>query len=136
MALITLILLVAFTMIYLARSLDNKPAWLTAAVDNIMAYIDPLSFWSIIYGLVALLMAALLVHTPLDIMVRLLANAMIILLALPYAFQKLVARFQGEENAAILESLHDIVNGITRHEKTAAFVAAGTAVVLFAVMFR
>lgn len=136
MGLITLVLLTIFSAIYYCKSVEQKPQWLSDAVDRIMTFIDPLSFGSLIYTIVAIIFCVIMATTPLDVVVRLLANAMLFILVLPYAFEQVIVKCGQNLNVAVLETLRDMVGGVVRREKMSAYAGIAIAIILFAVMFR
>lgn len=140
MALITLLLLLLFSALALRPTLSNPPQWLAKITDEAEARIDPLAMYTLVYGLVAIFLAAFFVHGTLDIVTRFFANIMLVLLALPAGAEQLTVRFSNrgpdDTNDAIMESLQDILAGLARNQALLGWVGVGAAVLLFAVMFR
>lgn len=140
MALVTLLLLLLFAALVLRPTLSHPPAWLVRLTDEAAARIDPLAMWVLVYSLAAIFLTAFFVPNTLDIFVRLFANVVLLLLALPAGAQQLDRAFSKDgarsRNEAIAESLGDIVQGIARYQTTIAYVGLAAAVLLFAVMFR
>jgi hypothetical protein len=136
MGLITLVLVLAFSLLYLSKSLEKKPAAMSQAVDKINMHIDQLAFWGAIYGLVMAILTLIMGYSGSDMFVRLLANIMIVVMALPFVFDRLLAKFGEKVNPAIQEEAKNIVGWITKQEKYIGYVGAAIGVLLFAVLFR
>ena len=136
MGLITFFFVVAFALLYLSRSLDKKPDFIDKAAAKMSENIDNLALWGVIYGFVAAIFVLISENTGLDIVVRLFANVMLIVMALPFCAEKIFTKVEGKLNAAVLENLRDLISSMVRKEKAIGYTGAASAVVLFAVMFR
>lgn len=136
MALASLLLLLVFCALYLHRVLPNPPAALVKVTDKVSPHLEPLAFWTVIYGLVAILLTPIFVWGTLDVVIRLLANATLVIMALPAAYGQINTRMGGKVNEAIAESLADMIRGIERQQKFVGYAGCAMAVLLFAVMFR
>lgn len=135
MGLITLVFLLAFTALYLSKSLEKKPEFLTQVVGKITANLDKLAFWGACYGLVASVMT-LIMASGSDMFVRLLANVMIMLMALPFVVAQYLPQFQDKMNPVIAEEIKNGAAWLTKNEKYVGYAGAGLGLVLFAVVFR
>jgi hypothetical protein len=137
LGLVTLAFLIAFTLFYIGKSMTKKPEWLGKAVDNIVAHLDTIAFWGVIYGLVAIVLVVLLGnYDALLLFVSLIANVLVIVMALPFSFEKLSAKLEPKANAAVAETLRDLVGGVSRNEKYIGYAGAVIAFLMFAVLFR
>lgn len=134
--LLSLVLLVAFTMLYLASSIASKPKFMEDAIAFMTARLQQISFFGAIYALIAAALYVLLAWDHTTRLVGLFANVLIILMALPHAFEQIAAKFEGKINAAILEESRATIGFVTRREKVFGYIGAATALVLFAVVFR
>jgi hypothetical protein len=136
MGLITFFLLGAFSLLYISKSIPNKPAFVDKAVTAIADNIDKLAMIGVIYGLIAAFLTPLTNMGVIDMLVRLLANLMIVILALPYTFDKIVAKYQEHLNGPIVEEFSILVKRIVRQEKLFGIIGTSLTVLLFAVIFR
>ena len=136
MALASLLLLLVFCALYLHRILPNPPAALVKVADKVSPHLEPLAFWTVIYGLVAILFSALSFLGTFDILVRILANVTLVVMALPAAYGQINTRMGDKVNEAIAESLSDMIRSIERFQKPLGYAGCVLAVLLFAVMFR
>lgn len=136
MALITIILLGALSLLYISKGLKSKPDFITKAVDFIAANIEWIALWGIIFALVAMLVTPFSNYFAIDVFSRIFANLMIIVLALPFSLEKMLAKAGDKMNEALAEVLRDITAAILRYEKTIGIVGACAAAFLFAVVFR
>ena len=136
MGLVTLVFLLAFTALYLSKSLEKKPAVMTQAVEKIAANLDKVALWGAGYGAVAAILSLVMGYSGGDMLVRLVANIMIVLMALPFVFEHLLPKFQEKANPAIIEETKNLVGFVTKQEKYVGYVGAGAGLLLFAVLFR
>ena len=139
MALVTLLLLLTFCALPLREKMPQPPVWLVRATDPVLARMDPLAMWVLVYALLSVFLTPFFVTGTLDVLVRLTASIMLLLLALPEGVPQLLRRMQsrtGEAtNEAIVESLGDIIDGIGRFRLVLAYVGIVVAALLFAVLF-
>lgn len=140
MALVTLILLLLAAAVPLREKMAHPPVWLVRVTDAVTTRIDPLAMWVLVYALASIFLTPFFVTGTLDVLVRLFASIMLLLLVLPEGAAQTMREMQtrtGEEtNAAIAESLGDIVDGVARYRPALAYVGFATAVLLFAVLLR
>jgi hypothetical protein len=136
MGLITLLVAIAFTALYFSRAIDKKPPQLAFVTDLMMVHIDKIAKWGTIYGLVALALTLLIGYSPSDMLIRLINNGLICLMALPFIFEKIVEKYQGKVNAAIMEEAKNIVGWISSHEKNMSYFGAVSVAVLFLTLFK
>ena len=140
MALVTLVLLLVFCARPLRAALENPPHWLVRVAEEVETRIDPLAMWVLVYALASIFLTPFFVTGTLDVLVRLWAGIMLLLLALPegtpQVLRTLASRTGEQANEAIAESLNDIVQGVGRHHKTLGYIGLAVALVLFAILFR
>lgn len=136
LGLVTLFFLIVFTLLYVSKGLGKKSEGMQKAVDKITDNLDQLAFWGAIYSLAAIVLTPLVSNAGmLFVLVAIVANVLVFVMALPFAFDKLTRGKEEKFNAAILETCSDIITNVTKYEKTIGFVGAGVAFVLLAVMF-
>lgn len=136
MGLVTLLFVVAFAALYLSRSLANKPELLVRVTDKINTHIDRLAVWGAAYGLACFFLTLLIRYTTVDMLIRLVANAMIVVMALPFIFDKLTAKYQEKVNPAIMDEARHFVAWISKQEKNIGYAGAACGVLLFVILFR
>lgn len=136
MGLLTLVFLLAFTALYLSKSLEKKPELMTQAVGKISTHLDKVALWGAGYAAVAAIFSLVMGYSSGDMFVRLVSNVMIILMALPFVFQQLLPKFQEKANPAIIEEAKNFVGFVTKQEKYIGYIGAGAGLLLFAVLFR
>jgi hypothetical protein len=132
----TLVFLLAFTALYLSKSLEKKPAFLTQAVDKITAHLDDVSLWGALFGAAAAVMTLIMIYNTTDMLVRLVCNVMVVLMALPFVFDKIAAKYQEKVNPAIMEEARNFVGWITKQEKYISYAGVVFSILLFSVVFR
>jgi hypothetical protein len=140
MALVTLVLLLVFCAVPLRERMAHPPVWLVRLTDWVAVRIDPMAMWVMIYALASIFLTPFFVTGTLDVLVRLFAGIMLLLLVLPEAVPQLIRQLQSRSgeavNEAIAESLGDIIEAIARHRATLAYAGLLVAALLFAVLFR
>ncbi len=134
--LISLAFLVAFTMLYLSKSMASKPKFMEDVVAKISANIETLSFWGVLYGLGAGLLSMIMARDPMELFIGFAAHVFLIVMALPYSFDRLSAKCAGKVNEAIMSETKSLVGWFTRQEKYIGYAAVAVAVLYFAVLFR
>jgi formate/nitrite transporter FocA (FNT family) len=136
MGLITLLFLLAFTVLYLSKSLEKKPELLAQAAEKIDAYINDIALWGVCYGFIVALLTILMNYNGADFLVRFFANIWVVIMALPYVFERGVDKFREKMNSAIIEESRKMISWISRKEKYVGYAGAVLSVLLFAVVFR
>lgn len=140
MALVTLLLLLLFCAPPVRASMANPPQWLVKVSDELTARIDPVAMWVLVYALASIFLTPLFVSGTLDVLVRLFASIMLLLLALgdgaPQLMRAINTRTGEQTNEAIAESLNDIIAGVVRQQKLLSYIGLAASVLLFAVLFR
>lgn len=136
MGLITLFFLVIFTLLYLSKSLQNKPQLMTQAVEKITDNLDQVSLWGAIYGLAAAVLTLIMIYSGAEMLIRLASNVLIVLMTLPFVFDRALAKFQEKLNPVIVTESRNLVGWITKQEKYIGYAGAVCSLLLFAILFR
>jgi hypothetical protein len=136
LALITLFFLIVFSMIYLSKGMEKKPPFMVRALDAIDQRLSLLALSGCIYGFAATILTPMTVSGVIDIPVRLFANVVLTAMALPFAFDQLIQKYEEKINPAILEGIRDTVNNIARREKELGIAGAVAALLIFGLAFR
>lgn len=135
MGLVTLLLLIAFTVYQLRDMWEKKPAFVQDCLSKMDQHIRDLSFFVCIYGLV-MIVVTLVSQTGMDFLIRFLANLMLVVMTLSELTDRLLAKFQDKMNAAIVTETHNIVAQLVTHQKYISYAAGVVSVLLFAVLFK
>lgn len=136
LGLITFFVLAAFSLLYINAFWSGKPEFVEKAVAFLKGNLTNLALFGVFYGLIAALLTPITVFNSTELLVRLVANILIFLMALPYAIDRLVEKYGDKMNAAIIEEVRNIVGHVTRQEKIVGIVGTAVTVLLFAVLFR
>jgi hypothetical protein len=137
MGLITLLLLGTFTLLYVSKSVPKKPEYMQKALTLISENMRYLAMAGVIYGLVAACLTPIMRNVmPMDMFVRMWANILLAMMALPYCFERIVSSHKDKINSAILGEVRGLVNAVIAWEKIVGIVGAVTCLVLFAMVFR
>jgi hypothetical protein len=136
MGLITFFLLGAFSLIYISSLWNNKPDFVQKAVDFLRANLGTLAMVGVFYGLLVALLTPIMIYNSTDLIVRLIANLMIFVMALPFAFDRLVEKYGHKMNTAIIDEVRSVISHISAREKYVGIAGAAITVLLFAVLFR
>ncbi|MCK4946641.1 MAG: hypothetical protein KAS59_10320 [Alphaproteobacteria bacterium] len=142
MGLITLVLLLAFTVLYLSKFLKKKPDILTQVVEKITEHIDVIAVWGVLYGIIATSMTIIMTFGPAEMLLRISANVMIILMSLPFVFDRIVEKLDEKfhekmrMNPAIVKEAKHIVEWVTRKGECVGYTGVVVSLLLFAVIFN
>ena len=136
MGLITLLVTIAFTVLYYGRSMEKKPEPLVLVTNKIMTHVGQIAYWGGVYGIVAAFLTLLMRYGISDMFIRLLNDVMICLMALPFIFDKLTEKYNGKVNAAILEEARNLVGWVSRNEKAVSYIGTVCAARLFFTLFK
>jgi hypothetical protein len=136
LGIITLFFLVSFTLLYVSKTLSNKPEWVTKAADKVASNIDVLAFWGLIYSVVAIVLSPLAVWGRFALLIVFLSNIVLFLLTLPYMLDHLVAKYPDKIPAPIVHELKNLVAAVMAREKIAGYIGAAFSFLLFIVLFR
>jgi hypothetical protein len=135
-SLATLFFSVTFTLLYLSNSIQKKPEWMVKAVEKITDNIDRLSFIATFYGIVGGALTLVLVPSQLQLIVQFLVNVLVVMLALPYSFERLISKYKEKLNPAIYRETKLFVTWIEKNQQTLGYVGGVSSFLLFAVVFR
>jgi hypothetical protein len=136
MGLITFVLLCAFTLLYLSSAIANKPPFVEKTLAFIKQNLNYLAMGGLAYGFVAFCITPIMVALPLDMFVRMAGNALIVVMALPFSFDKLVADHEAKVNAAIMKEMRNFLTAISAKDKYFGMAGGIVALLLFATIFR
>lgn len=137
MALTSLILLVVFTAFYFNRTLEKKPAPLARLAEKLEPHMAQVGYWGAIYGLAVMLLTLVFRYSSFDMLIRLVANFVIVVMALPFVADKVIAVLREKvKNPAIVDEAQSWIGWISKNEKIVSYIGAGCAGVLFFVLFR
>ena len=136
LAFISFILLLTLTATYLGKVFAGKNAGLDKVNALVSPHIEKIALIGLAYGIFAAFVTPMTVLNGADMMIRLAANILIILLCLPNVFDKLVANYQDKLNSAVLDEMRHLVDWANRNAKMVTYVALFVAVLLFATLLR
>jgi len=134
MGLVTLILLSAFTMLYLSKIIKSN--FIIKIVSKIEENLDSFTMFSAIYGAVGVVVTIVMAYSGADMFIRVAANSIIVMLSLPFVFDRISLKMQGKSNPIIIKELGNIIKFVTRNEKIFGFIAGIISVLLFGIMFK
>lgn len=136
MGLITLVLLCAFTLLYLSSAIPKKPEFIEKTLAFIRQHLNYIAMAGVIYGFIAFCITPIMIGPPLDMFVRMAANLLLVIMALPLTFDRLLGSNEQKINAAILKELRNSIALVSRHEVIVGGAGAVAAILLFATVFR
>ncbi len=137
MGLITLLLVVAFTALYLSKSLEKKPEMLVRVTEKITPHIDQVALYGAAYGVVAAVLTLIMHYNTVEgMLARLASDVLICAMALPFIFDQLAAKYRGKVNVVILDELRNLVGWVSRNEKIVGYAGGVCSLMLFAVLFK
>jgi hypothetical protein len=136
LGLVTLALVGAFTLLYLSSALAGKAPFLEKTLTFIRAHLNNLALGGVIYGFIAFCIAPIMIWLPLDMFVRMAANLLLVVMALPFAFDRLLGSHEAKINSAIMKEVRNGISLISRNEKYIGIAGAIIAILLFATLFR
>ena len=135
LSLISFCLLSMFSLLYLSSAIPKKPPVVEKALTFIKTHLNYLAMGGAIYGFVAFCLAVMMIPVPLIKVVAMGAGLMLIVMALPFVFDKLVAKYEGKANTAILKELRTSVSMVTQNEVVIGIVGALLAAAIFVTTF-
>lgn len=136
MGLISFLLISAFTLLYLSSAIPNKPPFVEKTLAFIKQHLNYIAMGGLIFGFVAFCITPIAGYAGTDILIRMLANLLIVIMAIPYTFEKLIAQHEAKINAAILKEVRNLIVTISAKDKIIGIAGAVLAVLLFATIFR
>lgn len=135
MGLISFVLICAFTLLYLSSAIKSKPSFIEKTLAFIKQHLNYIAMGGLIYGFAAFCITPISGLPAADVFIRMGANLLITVMAIPYTFEKLIAQYEGKINAAILKEIRNIVTGISSKDKIIGGAGAVLALLLFATIF-
>ncbi len=136
MGLMTLLLLLAFTLLYLNKALVLNHELLRRVADKVAEDLDRMALWGAIYAVAAIFLVLIVPYNTGDVIIRLIANMMIVVMALPYMFEKVVIRYQANIPAKAVDETRKIAGMVTTQGKYFGYAGFIISLLLFAVLFR
>lgn len=135
MGLISFVLICAFTLLYLSAAITNKSPFIEKTLAFIKQHLNYIAMAGLIYGFVAFCITPIAGYAAPNAFIRMAANALIVVMAIPYTFEKLIAQYEGRINAAILKEVRNIITGISAKAKIIGGAGALLGLLLFATIF-
>lgn len=135
MGLITFVLICTFTLLYLSSAIPNKPPFIEKALAFIKQHLNYLAMGGLIFGFLAFCITPISVQGAGNMFIRMLANALIVVMAIPYTFEKLIAQHESKINAAILKEVRNIIGAISAKDKYIGGAGAILALLVFGTVF-
>lgn len=136
MGIVTLLLLGAFTLVYLSKSIPKKPPFLEEALAFLFDNMKYLGVGGVIYGLLDAIITPIKIYQVDYMVVRILADVMIVMMALPFCFDKLIEKHRSKINAAVLEEISNSIEWVRSRDKIVGGAGAVLVVLMFAFVFR
>ncbi len=136
MGIITLLLLGAFTLIYASGWIPKKPPFIEKAIAFLFENMKYLGIGALIYGLIDAIITPIQVPNVDYLVVRMLADILIVIMALPFCFDKLVEKHRHKMNAAVLEEMSGSIGWVRANAKIVGAAGVVLFVVMFAFVFR
>lgn len=136
MGIITLLLLGAFTLIYASGWIPKKPPFVEKAIAFLFDNMKYLGIGGFIYGLIDAVITPLQVPNVDYLVVRMVSDILIVVMALPFCFDKLVEKHKQKINAAVLEELSGSIGWVRANAKIVGAVGVVMTILMFAFVFR
>jgi hypothetical protein len=134
--LITLALLALFSLLYLSSSIPNKPPFIVKTLAWMQKNLNHLALAGVIFGFLAACLTPLRVYRAADMILGMLANITLVMMALPYMFDRFKAKHGAKMNRAIMEELTSLVGWIQQKAFLLGCVGAVMAAIEFILTFR
>ena len=135
-AILSTIILAALVIIVLGEIFSAQIPILAKLYNHLKNYRERLGYWGVIYGIFAFIIAILTTYDPNNLIVRVVANLLIIALALPLGFDKLIRHFPDfENNKAISSEGRGIIGRLSEKAKLLAYAGAIVCCLLFVLTF-
>jgi len=136
MGLITLLFLTAFSLLLFSRSFGRKPAALEDVIDKLSDTVDQFSFWAFSYGLAAFLLTLILpFYSSGEMLLRLVANGILVVIALPFVCDRLTQKYESRINATVLAEVKNFAGWLSKNEKILTYAGGLAALLLFSSIF-
>jgi hypothetical protein len=131
LGLISFGLLCVFSLLYLSSAIPKKPPAVEKALAFIKLHLNYFALAGVIYGFAAFCLSIIMVPVPLNKVVGMGAAVLLIVMALPFTFDRLIGVHEAKINAAIMKELRNGVGVISQNEVVLGIVGALVAVALF-----
>ncbi len=132
----SLLLLGAFSLLYISASWTDKPGFINKAVAFLSENIKKLSLIGVGYGLFAIIVVPLTRATGMEIIITLLANILIVLMALPYAFEHIMEKLGDRANPTVRDESYKLISWISTQGRLVGIVGCVFTLLLFGFVFR
>ncbi|MBI1216725.1 MAG: hypothetical protein GC185_13025 [Alphaproteobacteria bacterium] len=136
MGLITLVLLGLFTLLYLSNSIPKKSPAIVKTLEWINKNIRMLAAGGLIYGFIATFLTPIMIYWPTAMFIRMAANMVLVLMALPYMFDRFREKHGDKVNKAILDETSNLVDWLRGKAFVLGVLGGVMALLQFAVIFR
>jgi hypothetical protein len=136
MGLITFVLICAFTLLYLSSAIPNKPQFVEKALAFIKQHLNYLAMGGLVFGFLAFCITPISVNGAGNMFIRMMANALIVVMAIPFTFEKLIAQYETKINAAILKEVRNIISAISAKDKYIGGAGVVLALLVFGTVFN
>ena len=136
LGIITLFFLLCFTLLYINKTLVEKPSWLNQAAEKITSSIDVIAFWGLVFSVISAILAPLVLWGTVRVLTIFLSDVLLFLMALPYISEHMMARYGGKLPAKVTGELKNVALAVKRHEKEIGYAGAALSFLLFVVLFR
>lgn len=136
LAIISVVVLAALSLLAFGEGTLNRPEPLEKIYQKLEGVRTRLGYWGIIYGFIAFVLSLVIIAPAEDMIMRVIANIMIIVIALPFGYLSLMRHFPDINNyPAVAHESRNLVEKIHAKHKFLGLVGAGIALVLFVVTF-
>lgn len=136
LTMISFCVLGVFTLLNISSAIPKKPAAVEKALDFIKLHLNYIALGGLIYGFVAMCITPIAIKAPTNMAACLIGNLLIVIMALPYSFTKLVSGHGAKVNAAILKETKSTIDWISSKDKYFGFGGAIVCGVLFVATFQ
>lgn len=136
MGIITMLLLGAFSLIYAGGWIPKTWPYVQKMIAFLFDNMKYLGIGGFVYGLVDCLIAIIQVPNIDYLVVRVLSDILIVVMALPFCFDKLVAKHKGKINSAVMEEISGSIAWLRENDKVIGAAGAILTVLMFAFVFR
>lgn len=136
LTMISFCVLGVFTLLNISSAIPKKPPALEKALEFIKLHLNYIALGGFIYGFVAMCITPIAIKPPLNMAICLVGNLLIVIMALPFSFTKLVSGHGEKVNAAILKETKSAIDWISGKDKYFGFAGAVVCGLLFVATFQ
>ena len=136
LTLISLSVLGVFTLLNISSAIPKKPAAVEKALTFIKLHLNYIALGGLVYGFIAMCSTPIAIKAPVNMAICLVGNLLIVIMALPYSFTKLVSGHGEKVNAAILKETKSAIDWITSKDKYFGFAGAVLCGLMFVATFQ